>query len=239
MSTDTKKTKSFAPMFCYVLVIDLLAYIALASKDEVWGQFAMMWTGPLDDIFYALLGVQGFLYLLDPSEEILRNKEDRQSLSRLKDLFKEGRGAEKIFAGGFLTGSAKALILLPALLVIGLIAYLGVDHAVLKGLNSLLERQLSLIVPVCAVLGLGFTFLKLTDDTTNFWRGLLFAFAGLLLVAVSDGRWQNHIFHLFNNLESLQAWFLSFAWAGFLSTLLASNEIMQPLSEQPGSAATQ
>ena len=73
-----------------------------------------------------------------------------------------------------------------------------------------------LVFPVFLFLGVGFSVLGLAPSPGDFWKASALGWVGLLAVAAVDGRWNNHLYHLFSHLESPQAWAAAFTWAAFL-----------------------
>ena len=66
MISKAEKQRQFVTLFLFGLLADLLVSIAVASKDDVWSHLALIWTGPADDILFAIVALQAFLFLLDP-----------------------------------------------------------------------------------------------------------------------------------------------------------------------------
>jgi len=209
--------RGFVPLFYFVLIIDLLAAIAVATKEEVWMQLSTVWYGPLDDIFYLAVGFQAFFFLADPLGEKTRKENGEFLFSGLFDALKNGEGGEKTFARLFVQGAQKSMILLAGALATGLLASWLVSHPVISGCVYAVYRHLSLVLPVSLILAGGFAFLGIGRVTPRFWAVGGLGMAGLLVVALSDGRWNNHLYHLFVNLESMQAWAAAVAWAGLMN----------------------
>ena len=202
-------------MFIFILGADFLVSLALASKNDVWAHLAMLWSGPLDDIFYLVAGARAFLFLLDPSGKT--QKEDgSQCWPTTWKLLTGGDGAFERVASGLILGARKCLQILPLLVVGCLIACAVVKSLPLIALKATLYRHLSLVFPVFLFLGVGFSVLGLAPSPGDFWKASALGWVGLLAVAAVDGRWNNHLYHLFSPLESPQAWAAAFTWAAFL-----------------------
>lgn len=225
--------RGFVSLFFVSLMADLLASVALASGDEVWAQLSMLWFGPLDDIFFGLLGVQATLFLLDPGGAQTQESAGGISLSKVWTHLASGQGVASGFAQRYVQGSRRALMLLPALLIAFLLLSLLVSGPLVKGAVLMGYRQLAYLVPVSAALGLGFSLLGLVRQLQAFWKGTLMATLCLCVVAASEGRWQNHFYHLFANLENVHAWMVSLAWAGTFAALGDGKSQGSPVGKLP------
>jgi hypothetical protein len=224
MMTTSEKQRQFVPLFSFVIVMDLVAAIAAASKDDVWSHLSMLWTGPLDDIFYIVVAIQAFFYLVDPSGEATQNDKGGYSLQGLYELASNGRGVDKVFGEAFLGGARAALVILPLTLMSALVLKFSFSSPICDGLAHMLYRHVSLVFPVYLLLGAVVSFLQLSRSVTPFWKATLLGWVGLLIVVIVDGRWENHLYHLFANLESIQAWSASVAWAAYLT----SKSVLKP-----------
>ncbi len=210
----SQRQQQFVPMFIFILGADFLVSLALASKNDVWAHLAMLWSGPLDDIFYLVAGARAFLFLLDPWGKT--QKEDgSQCWAGTWKLISGGNGVFERLAAGLILGARKCLKVLP-LLVLGCLVACGLMESLpLIALKATLYRHLSLVFPVFLFLGLGFSVLGLAPSPGDFWKTSALGWVGLLAVAAVDGRWNNHLYHLFSHLESPQAWAAAVTWAAF------------------------
>src|SRR5690606_22982683 len=101
-----ERAQGFTQLFSFVVIVDALAAAGLASKDEVWGQLATVWTGPLDDIFFAIVGVQAGMFLLDPTGRHTLNADGSYAWTGIRALLDPEKKTERVFAKGFVRGSA-------------------------------------------------------------------------------------------------------------------------------------
>ena len=213
MTEPKDNQKNFTSLFALALVADFLCRIALATGDEVWEHLAMLWLGPLDDIAFGLAGVQAFLYLLDPKGEKTLDEKGAHNHKQVWTALRTG--SEREFARNFTRGSARVLMVLPALLGVSLVASVFAPQAVAKGVVLFSVHHLSLVLPVSVAMVAGLAFLRLGGQTSAFWKSALAGGALLLVAAAVDGRWQNHLYHMIANLENLLAWAVTLGWAGF------------------------
>lgn len=214
--TDPKKNqKNFVSLFVFILLADFMARIAQATGDEVWEHLAMLWLGPLDDVFFALTAIQAFFYLIDPSGEKTLDGKGAHNHVLLMDAFKSG--GEKELARNFLRGSQRALIVLPAVLALSLVASWLVASPVSRGALSFSQQHLAYVFPISMAVVLLLVVLRLGGHTTTYWKCATVSGFLLCAVAALDGRWQNHLYHMIANLENLQAWTVSISWAGLFA----------------------
>lgn len=226
--------RGFVTLFFLSLTADLLASIALASGDEVWAHLSMLWFGPLDDIFFGLLGVQATLFLLDPGgAQTQEPSGGGASLSKVWTHVSSGQGVGSGFAQRYVQGIRKVFILLPAALIAFLLLSFFVSNPVVKGAILTSYRHLAYLVPVSVALGLLISLLSFARELEGFWKGTLMATLCLCLVAGSDGRWHNHFYHLFANLENVHAWMVSLAWAGTFAVLTEGKPQESPVGRVP------
>jgi hypothetical protein len=217
MTDRQKNQKSFISMFVLIVVADLMARIALATGDDVWEHLSMLWLGPLDDVFFALVGIQAFLYMLDPSGEKTLDEKGAHNHHLLLKAFQTG--SEKELAVNFVRGSRFAFLALPVVLVSSLVAVRLVTSPASRGALSFAQQHLSYIFPVSLAVVFLFALLRLGESTSRFWKCAALSAVCLLAAAALDGRWQNHLYHLVANLENIQAWTVAFAWAGFFAAV--------------------
>jgi hypothetical protein len=209
--------KKFVPLFVLAVVADLVTRIALATGDEVWEHLSMLWLGPLDDVFFGLIGLQAFLYLMDPSGE--KTIDDKGSHNPQMVLSTLQTGGEKELATNFVRGSMRALLILPVALVLSLLGAWQVSGPIAKGALGFSQMHLAYILPISLAVVVLFAVLRLGGQTSNYWKTAALAGACLFVAAAVDGRWQNHMYHMIANLENVMAWTVTFSWAGFFAAM--------------------
>lgn len=225
MKKNHTPRKGFLPLFVFTQVAELAASVAQVSGEEAFSHLAMLWFGPLDDVFFGLLGIQGVLYLLDPDAEMLKDGKD-QSWPNFWRYLSAGRGAATTFATGFVRGTERVFKVLPLLLLVALILNLVLPGSLMQGLLLSLFRQLGYLVPIAALVVGACRALRLVRDSGVFTRSLGLAALSLLATAAYQGRWENHLYHIFANLENVHAWMTCLAWA---ATALVVNDSHQRL----------
>lgn len=221
--TRSERQLQFVPLFLFSLCVDVLAAVAVATKDPVWSHLAMLWNGPLDDIIYLVAALQALLFLLDPSGEVTQGEGNSHSMKRLLAAFSEGKGLERMFSSQFLSGAKTTLVMLPTLLVAVLSVSAFWNSPVSIGLTAVVYRHLAMVFPIFLIVGAGISFLRMAPEVFGFWKATLFGWLGIALMTAVDGRWANHLFHLLANLESIQAWAVAILWAAFFAAKPALN----------------
>lgn len=206
--------KNFVPLFVLLLLADFFARVAQASGDDVWEHLAMLWTGPLDDIFFGFAGLQAFIYLLDPAGEKTIDDTGAHNHKMILNAFRTG--GEEMLSVNFVSGSRVLLTLLPAALFCSLIAARFYSHPISKGAASFFQQHLAYAFPISLAVVLVFAVLRLGGLNHTYWKAAGLAGTSLFLAAFLDGRWQNHLYHMMANLENLLAWTVTFAWVGFI-----------------------
>lgn len=215
--TPAEKQKGFVPLFLFILVADFLAALALASKDEIWTHLCFIWLGPLDDIFYLIVGVQALMFLLDPSGAFSRGEKGEFSFKLTWGRLSSDAESRSIVARGFCEGCSKSLTVLPAFLVMFLILNLALGTLPGLAAQNLLYRYVSFVLPISLFVVSGFRLTGVLASFSHYWKACLLGFVAVFGVATMDGRWYNHIYHLFANLENIQAWCAAFSWAAFFT----------------------
>jgi len=207
--------------------MDAIAWVAAASKDEVWAHLSMIWIGPLDDIFYFVVACQALFYLVDPTGQKTQDSKGAYSAQGLYRLVSGGNGVDRVFSGGFLRGARLALLFLPITLIGAQSLKVFFPTAMSTGLANVLYWHVSLTFPVYLIVGLCLTSLGLNSLGGSYWKATLLGWLALALMIASDNRWDNHLYHLLTNVESLQAWSVSLSWAGFFAARAAITPELQ------------
>lgn len=212
-----EKQKGFVPLFLFILIADFLTALGMASQDEILVHICFVWLGPLDDIFYLIVGLQAAVFLLDPIGRFSQTEKGGFSPKSTWQHLSGGTDAQGVFARGFTEGCGRTLTALPALLI----ACLALNFALLSlpgvAAQNLLYRYISYVLPISFVVVGGFRLIGLGVNSDNYWKASVLGMAAVVGVATMDGRWYNHIYHLFSNLENVQAWCATLAWAAFFA----------------------
>lgn len=211
--------RSFLVLFGAALVGDFLAKFALAGGYHDLGPLAAMWLGPLDDVFYALAGIQAFYFLLDPGGET-RSERTMSTVATIKTiaglLAKPCRFRAHLWSG-FFTGSLAAMAILTDLIVFAMLANWVSPAAGWVALMGLAQQHLSQFLLLVA-LGAAALITVTGDYPRRFWFQALAMALGILILSTTwDGRWQNLLFEVFNAPYQVRAWGLSLAWIATLA----------------------
>lgn len=217
MISPARRQREFIPLFGFLLLVDMLATWLMQWGSDEFGHLLMLWFGPLDDIFYAIAGLQALYFLLDP-EGTSRPANDAmgtiETVKTTAGLFQGDEARAGRFAQGFYEGSRRSLAFLSVATLATLAVALFHQSSALAAGSEVLQRQLLFLLPVSALMAL-LVRIGVTIQIPKGWGFSVLAGAGALVVSIAvDGRWGNHLLHLFLSLESLQAWGAAFCWVG-------------------------
>lgn len=222
-------------MFGALLMVDFLVNLASAAGVSELQPLLSLWTGPLDDIFYGITGVQALYYLVDPEGET-REAPVMGWLDTVKKIFallSLERYRRTYLPATFFTGSLRAVGLLgDALLVTVVASALAPPSAGLTAALVMLQRHLSSVLPVALLIGLGLLS-ALRARPQKLWGLALLGGLGALVVSMAyDGRWANHVHHLLAALSHLQSWGAAFCWIGAAASVPLAGLRVDPLQEE-------
>lgn len=215
--TAQDKQRGFLPFFTVLLIVDLLASIAYLSGNPDWEQISLLWLGPFDDICFGIVGVFAIFYLLDPlGKDVQLPDGGGYSPKGAWRLIKDDDQALRRFGERCLAGGALTLGLLAPLLISIQFARRFEPSVVIGGVELLLSRHLHYVVPIVAVALVVGAIFRLKGAGLYTASLLVLGEVSLLLSTSSDGRWQDHFYHLLTNLENPQAWLISGCWIAYL-----------------------
>lgn len=222
--------RGFLPMFAMLLAVDYFVQLAQSSGVVGLEPLLMLWSGPLDDIFYGLAGVQALYFLVDPRGESRDEKvmSFTATVKRIASLLSQPRYLRAFLPKTFLTGSLRCLALLGDALIAAIVAHklLGTDG--FAALLVLLQRHLSFVLPIACLGGL-LCLGALQARIDKLWFTAV-ALAGLALLCsmAYDGRWSHHVHHLFASLSNLQAWGAAACWIGAGAAIPSDSFAVEP-----------
>lgn len=215
--TNAQRQVQFVPLFAVATVFDTLAGVAVASKHEVWSHISFLWSGPLDNIVFGIAGLQAALFLLDPEgEKVLDQNGEPKVLDSLKLAVSDSE-TQTAAARRFLDGATGALFALGCVVASALLAGFLSEGPWSLGLLDTAQRHLASLLPIAVVLGAVISFFRLGVTPKKFLPGCLLGALVFLIVALSQGRVDNYLYHLAANLESLHAWALALGWSGVMA----------------------
>lgn len=215
MMSPAKRQREFLPLFVFLLVVDCFATFIMEFGGEEFAPLLMLWFGPIDDVFYALAGLQAVYFLLDPQGHTRSPQGTMGSLETVKtsaSLMSQARS--DAFSTGFYNGGQRALAVLSGLTLVALVSNAIFGLPFLSSVCTVAQRHLLFLLPVSLLLGLAVRMLW-SAGAPKPWMVSLGGALGVLLVSMAaDGRWDNHLRHLFLSIESLQAWGAALCWIG-------------------------
>jgi hypothetical protein len=223
--------RGFLPTFALLLVVDFLAQLVNTAGIIEFQPLVSLWSGPLDDIFYGLAGVQALYYLIDPSGETRDSPlmSWTATVKKIAALLAQDHHRRAHLPQMFFTGSLRAVALVGdgvvlAVVASGLAASVGVTT-----LLVLLQRHLSFVLPVAVLVGLVLLW-AIDARPQRVWTLAMLAGLGALMLSMAyDGRWANHAHHLLAALSNPQAWGAAFCWIGAGASLPLNTFRVDPI----------
>ena len=222
--SNAERQRQFVPLFYFAIIMDALAAMAAATKDEALSHLSMLWTGPLDNIVYGLAGFQALLFLLDPTGAKILDEKGNHSVVETAKLAAQDADMQRGLASRFLRGSQMALHVLSIALLGSLVSALVLPDVVSSGLADIFQRHLACLLPIATVVGGGVAFLTQAKRGREYGMACLIGVAAVAVVAVKQGRIENYLYHMVANLESLYAWCLVLCWSAFFVDRSQSKE---------------
>lgn len=231
--------RAFLPMFGALLVLDYLCQLATSAGLAELQPLISLWTGPLDDIFYGMAGVQAAYYLVDPFGKT-RDGELMTwtaSVKKIAQLLSEEEYRRAHLPQTFFTGSLRAAGLLGDGVILAVVANLLMPGAAWAALLVLLQRYLAFVLPISLLLG-GILLWALGKRPERLWILALLGGSGAFLVSIFfDGRWAHHVHHLLAALPNLQAWGAALCWIAAGASLPLAALRVDPLHTETPEAA--
>ena len=206
--------RAFLPMFGALVVLDFLCQLASSAGLAELQPLISLWSGPLDDIFYGMAGVQAAYYLIDPFGET-REAELMTwtaSVKKIAELLSGQQYRRAYLPQTFFTGSLRAAGLLGDAVILAVVANALTQGVAWTALLVLLQRYLACVLPIS--LGIGAVLLwALGKRPERMWSLALLGGSGAFLASILfDGRWANHVHHLLASIANLQAWGAALCW---------------------------
>jgi hypothetical protein len=236
----TQTQKGFLPMFGMLLVVDFLAQLVSTAGLSELQPLLSLWSGPLDDIFYGMAGVQALYYLIDPAGETRDNPIMGwvASVKKIATLLSEEKFRRAHLPQTFFTGSLRAVAVVGDGLVLAVLACGLAPSVGVTAMLVLLQRHLSFVLPVALLVG--FTLLwAIGSRPQRLWTmAMLAGFAALIVSILYDGRWDNHAHHLLAALSNPQAWGAAFCWIAAGASLPLAAMRLDPLQSSDLSPAS-
>lgn len=202
-------------MFGMLLVADFMVQLATVAGVVELQPLITLWTGPLDDIFYGMAGVQALYYLVDPHGD---TRDDvimswTATVKKIFALLSQETFRRAHLPGTFFTGSLRAAAVLADALIVAVVASALTSGSVgLTAALQTLQRHLSYLLPVALLCGSALLW-ALRARAERLWSlAMLGALAALVISMAYDGRWSNHVHHLLAALSNPQAWGSAFCW---------------------------
>ncbi len=227
----TELQRSFFPTFLLLLVMDYLTqWVNTAGLAELQ-PLVSLWTGPIDDIFYGIAGVQALYYLIDPFGE---TRDDGPmtwtgNVKRIASLLSEQPYRRAYLPQMFFTGSLRASAALAQAVLLAVVAHGMASTTGFATLLVVVQRHLSFLLPVAAIGG-ALLIWALPMRSQRVWRLALAVGAAALAVSVAyDGRWANHAHHLLAALSNPQAWGAAICWIATLASFPSTTLRLDPL----------
>lgn len=232
--------RAFLPMFGALLVLDYLCQLAASAGLAELQPLISLWSGPLDDIFYGMAGVQAAYYLIDPFGKT-RDSDIMTwtaSVKKIAQLLSEQEYRRAYLPQTFFTGSLRAIGLLGDGVILAVVANVLAPGAAWAALLVLLQRYLACVLPITLVIG-GVLLWALGKRPERLWSLALLGGSGAFLMSIFfDGRWAHHIHHLLAALSNLQAWGAALCWIAAGASLPIAALRVDPLTpEAPETAA--
>ena len=222
--------RAFLPMFGMLLAIDFLAQLATSAGAVELQPLLSLWTGPLDDIFYGLAGVQALYYLVDPTGET----RDAPVMSwtatvkKIAGLASSECHRRAFLPKLFLTGGLRSAAVLGDGVIMAMIAHKLSATVAFAALLQVLQRHLSFVLPI-ACFGAVVLFATLQARPQRLWfLAMSVSFSALLLSMAYDGRWAHHVHHLLASLSHPQAWGAALCWIAAAASLPLSTFAVEP-----------
>ena len=213
-----KHQKQYIPLFCFLIFVDFIAtWLGIAAGGDL-DALTGLWFGPLDDVLYGIAGVQAFYAFLDPQG---KTRGGKVALGTIETVKKIGSCLVSptlnwsTVAARFFEGSQLALVFLPIVLAGALLGdSLATFGHVFSSLALGVGRHLSYVVPIFLISGVGLSLTTKRRPDSAFKMALSIGLAAALGRIFLDGRIDNHLFHFFASLSSLQAWGAACCWIG-------------------------
>lgn len=206
--------RAFLPMFGALVVLDYLCQLASSAGLAELQPLISLWSGPLDDIFYGMAGVQAAYYLVDPFGET-RDSELMSwtaSVKKIAGLLSGEEYRRAYLPQTFFTGSLRAAGLLADGVILAVMANILTHGAAWSALLVLLQRYLACVLPISGVIGAALLW-ALGKRPERMWSLALLGGSGAFLASiVFDGRWAHHVHHLLASISNLQAWGAALCW---------------------------
>lgn len=237
IGTDIQR--GFFPTFLLLLVMDYLTQLVGTAGVAELQPLVALWTGPIDDIFYGIAGVQALYYLIDPFGET-RDSGPMSwtgSVKRVASLLSEGTYRRAYLPRMFFTGSLRAVAGVAPAVLLAVVAHGLASSIGTTTLLIVLQRHLSFLLPVTAICGALLAWgVSLTPQ--RLWRtALLVGVASLTVSMAYDGRWSHHVHHLLVALSDPIAWGAAFCWIATLASLPVATLQLDPLRGEQTEAA--
>lgn len=225
---EAQAQRAFLSMFAALLGADFLAQLVSSAGLAELQPLVALWYGPLDDLFYGVVGTQAAYYLCDPGGETRSGPAMTwtATVRAVGRLLSDPDWRLRWFPGLFFAGSRRSSQFLGIAVLLASVAALWSPSTPLQALQVMLQRHLTFLLPVMILLALALG-VGLRVAAPSAWLLAVATGLGALLLSVAlDGRWGHHTHHLLSACFELQAWGAAVTWIALgAATLQQPSEV--------------